>query len=56
MVNKGIAKLIGQPKNASDMTGGRTTKAESRPTSNSTIAGNHFLEAAPKYGTEGVGK
>ena len=56
MINSGLAKLCGQPKNASANTGGRTTKGDSRPAINSSITGSHFLSAPTKYGTEGVGK
>ncbi len=55
MVNATIAKMCGQPHNVSAKTGGRTTVVGAGTNgSNGTIAGNHFLTAAPKYGTEGV--
>jgi hypothetical protein len=55
MVNSGIAKMCGQPKNLSANTGGRTTTVGAGTNgNNSTIAGNHFLEACDKYGVQGV--
>tara|TARA_R110000851_G_scaffold265570_8_gene418103 strand:- start:2901 stop:3071 length:171 start_codon:yes stop_codon:yes gene_type:complete len=55
MVNAGIAKFMGQPKNLTAQSGGKTTKVGAGVDGkNGSIAGNHFLCAAPKYGTDGV--
>jgi hypothetical protein len=55
MINKSIAKLCGQPYNASSGTGGRKTVVGAGVNgSNGTIAGGHFLQSYSGYGVKGI--
>lgn len=49
-MNKGLEKMFGTPKCATDCGGGRSTQAEKRPMHNNTISGKHFFEAPNDYG------
>jgi hypothetical protein len=49
-MNAMLAKMFGQPYNCSDLTGGRTTQAESMPAVNSNISGKYFLEGPNNWG------
>lgn len=49
-INAGLAKKFGQPKNLSDMTGGRTTQAEKMSEVNQNIVNNKWNESPNDYG------
>lgn len=55
-MNSKLSSKYGTPHNVSNGTGGRTTKAASRPAVNQSVKGGKFLPDASTYGTKGVGK
>lgn len=55
-MNSKLSKKYGTPHNASAGSGGRTTKAASRPATNKSVSGNKMLGGASRYGVDGVSK
>jgi hypothetical protein len=49
-LNASLSKLFGQPKDLSNMTGGRTTQGDSRAEVNSNIVNNKYGESPNDYG------
>lgn len=49
-INSKLAKMFGQPKNLSDMSGGRTTQGDKRAPVNSNIVNNKWNESPNDYG------